>query len=80
MRPANLAAVRDGPVLHVGLVLVLGPVDVAQQAPEVVPRHDVTFDPDRRRQGVHAIEREGAEGFADDEMNRKVAWFEKGGV
>ncbi|MEM6663859.1 MAG: Na+/H+ antiporter subunit E [Pseudomonadota bacterium] len=27
---------------------------------------------------VHAIEREGAEGFADDEMNRKVAWFEKG--
>ena len=25
---------------------------------------------------VHAIEREGAEGFADDEMNRKVAWFE----
>ena len=27
---------------------------------------------------VHAIEREGAEGFADDEMNRRVAWFEKG--
>ena len=27
---------------------------------------------------VHAIERDGAEGFADDEMNRKVAWFEKG--
>ncbi len=27
---------------------------------------------------VHAIERAGAEGFADDEMNRKVAWFEKG--
>ena len=27
---------------------------------------------------VHAIEREGAEGFADDEMNRKVAWFEEG--
>ena len=27
---------------------------------------------------VHAIEREGAEGFADDEMNRQVAWFEKG--
>lgn len=25
---------------------------------------------------VHAIEREGADGFADDEMNRKVAWFE----
>jgi multicomponent Na+:H+ antiporter subunit E len=25
---------------------------------------------------VHAIERAGAEGFADDEMNRKVAWFE----
>jgi multicomponent Na+:H+ antiporter subunit E len=25
---------------------------------------------------VHAIEREGAEGFADDEMNRRVAWFE----
>ena len=25
---------------------------------------------------VHAIERDGAEGFADDEMNRKVAWFE----
>ena len=29
---------------------------------------------------VHAIEREGAEGFADDEMNRWVAWFEKGPV
>ncbi len=27
---------------------------------------------------VHAIEREGAEGFADDEMNHWVAWFEKG--
>ncbi|MEM6623754.1 MAG: Na+/H+ antiporter subunit E [Pseudomonadota bacterium] len=26
---------------------------------------------------VHALEREGAEGFADDEMNRKVAWFER---
>ncbi len=26
---------------------------------------------------VHALERAGAEGFADDEMNRKVAWFEK---
>jgi multicomponent Na+:H+ antiporter subunit E len=26
---------------------------------------------------VHAIERAGAEGFADDEMNRKVAWFER---
>ena len=25
---------------------------------------------------VHAIERSGAEGFADDEMNHKVAWFE----
>jgi multicomponent Na+:H+ antiporter subunit E len=25
---------------------------------------------------VHAIERAGAEGFADDEMNRTVAWFE----
>ncbi len=25
---------------------------------------------------VHAIERAGAEGFSDDEMNRKVAWFE----
>ena len=25
---------------------------------------------------VHAIERAGAEGFADDEMNRRVAWFE----
>ena len=25
---------------------------------------------------VHAIEKSGAEGFADDEMNRKVAWFE----
>ena len=27
---------------------------------------------------VHAIEKEGADGFADDEMNRKVAWFESG--
>ena len=27
---------------------------------------------------VHAIEREGAEGFEDDEMNARVAWFEKG--
>ena len=27
---------------------------------------------------VHAIERAGAEGFADDEMNRRVAWFETG--
>lgn len=26
---------------------------------------------------VHAIERSSAEGFADDEMNRRVAWFEK---
>lgn len=25
---------------------------------------------------VHAIEREGAEGFADDEMNARVAWFD----
>ena len=25
---------------------------------------------------VHAIERSGAEGFADDEMNRRVAWLE----
>lgn len=25
---------------------------------------------------VHALERESAEGFADDEMNRRVAWFE----
>lgn len=25
---------------------------------------------------VHAIEKSGADGFADDEMNRKVAWFE----
>ena len=25
---------------------------------------------------VHALERAGAEAFADDEMNRKVAWFE----
>jgi hypothetical protein len=25
---------------------------------------------------VHAIERSGAEGFVDDEMNRRVAWFE----
>lgn len=25
---------------------------------------------------VHALERAGAEGFTDDEMNRKVAWFE----
>ncbi|MEO1492433.1 MAG: Na+/H+ antiporter subunit E [Pseudomonadota bacterium] len=29
---------------------------------------------------VHAIERAGAEGFADDEMNRRVAWFERGGA
>lgn len=29
---------------------------------------------------VHAIERAGAEGFADDEMNRRVAWFEAGGA
>ena len=29
-----------------------------------------------RRLWVHAIERSGAEGFADDEMNRMVAWFE----
>ncbi len=29
---------------------------------------------------VHAIERAGADGFADDEMNRRVAWFEKGGA
>lgn len=29
---------------------------------------------------VHAIERTGAEGFADDEMNRRVARFEKGGA
>ncbi|MEM7687254.1 MAG: Na+/H+ antiporter subunit E [Pseudomonadota bacterium] len=27
---------------------------------------------------VHAIEKEGADGFADDEMNDRVAWFEKG--
>lgn len=27
---------------------------------------------------VHAIEREGAEGFADDPMNDRVAWFEGG--
>ncbi len=25
---------------------------------------------------VHALERSGAEGFTDDEMNRRVAWFE----
>lgn len=25
---------------------------------------------------VHALERSSAEGFSDDEMNRKVAWFE----
>lgn len=25
---------------------------------------------------VHAIEREGAEGFQDDEMNAQVAWFD----
>lgn len=25
---------------------------------------------------VHALERSSADGFADDEMNRKVAWFE----
>lgn len=29
---------------------------------------------------VHAIERAGAEGFADDEMNARVAWFERGGA
>jgi len=29
---------------------------------------------------VHAIERAGAEGFADDEMNHHVAWFESGGA
>jgi multicomponent Na+:H+ antiporter subunit E len=29
---------------------------------------------------VHAIERSGAEGFDDDEMNRRVAWFEGGGA
>ena len=28
---------------------------------------------------VHALERESAEGFKDDEMNRKVAWFEGSG-
>lgn len=27
---------------------------------------------------VHALERSSAEGFADDEMNRRVAWFEQG--
>lgn len=27
---------------------------------------------------VHAIERDSAEGFKDDPMNRKVAWFERG--
>lgn len=27
---------------------------------------------------VHALERSGAEGFSDDEMNRRVAWFEAG--
>jgi multicomponent Na+:H+ antiporter subunit E len=27
---------------------------------------------------VHAIERSGAEGFTDDEMNRRVAWLEAG--
>lgn len=27
---------------------------------------------------VHAIERGGAEGFADDPMNAKVAWWERG--
>ena len=26
---------------------------------------------------VHAIEREGAEGFQDDEMNAQVAWFDR---
>lgn len=26
---------------------------------------------------VHALERQGAEAFADDEMNEKVAWFER---
>ena len=29
---------------------------------------------------VHAIERSGAEGFDDDEMNRRVAWIEGGGA
>lgn len=29
---------------------------------------------------VHAIERSGAEGFEDDEMNARVAWFEKAPV
>ena len=28
---------------------------------------------------VHALERSGAEGFSDDEMNRRVAWFERAG-
>jgi multicomponent Na+:H+ antiporter subunit E len=28
---------------------------------------------------VHAITRENAEGFADDEMNRKVAWMDGAG-
>lgn len=27
---------------------------------------------------VHALERESAEGFTDDEMNRRVAWLEGG--
>ncbi|MEM9138392.1 MAG: Na+/H+ antiporter subunit E [Pseudomonadota bacterium] len=27
---------------------------------------------------VHAVESAGADGFEDDEMNRRVAWFEKG--
>lgn len=26
---------------------------------------------------VHALQRSGAEGFTDDEMNRRVAWFER---
>lgn len=29
---------------------------------------------------VHALERSGAEAFADDEMNRRVAWFEAAGL
>ncbi|MEM9060390.1 MAG: Na+/H+ antiporter subunit E [Pseudomonadota bacterium] len=29
---------------------------------------------------VHAIERAGAEGFEEDEMNQNVAWFEQGQV
>ena len=34
----------------------------------------------RRAIWVHAIERSGAEGFADDPMNHKVAWMERGGA